>query len=60
MYTVKRRETLSSESSEKTVPVEKMLERNHGRFDAVAADYRYDGVNGDPGLLCAQLLERNG
>lgn len=38
-------------------PVEKMLERNHGRFNTVEADFRYDGVHGDPDALCAQLFK---
>lgn len=41
-------------------PVAGMLERNHGRFDSVPADFQYDGAHGDPDLLCSRLLERIG
>lgn len=36
-------------------PVEIMLEKKHGMFDAGDYDFRYDGVNGDPAALCAAL-----
>ena len=38
-------------------PVEKMLERKHGRFDSVPCDYRFDGENGDADELCRLLTE---
>lgn len=40
--------------------VEKMLERNHGCFDDIAADHQCDGVNGNAGLLCAKIAEKMG
>ena len=39
-------------------PVARMLERKHGLFDVGEYHYRYDGVNGDPALLCEALKER--
>lgn len=39
-------------------PVERMLERNHGCFDAEPCDYRYDGVGGDPAQLAELLKQR--
>ena len=39
-------------------PVEKMLERNHGSFDAEPCDFRYDGASGDAPAELARLLER--
>ena len=39
-------------------PVENMLERKHGMFDAGTYDYRYDGVNGDAAALCEALKQR--
>lgn len=36
-------------------PVEAMLEKKHGMFDAGDYDFRYDGENGDPAALCAAL-----
>ncbi len=36
-------------------PVAAMLERKHGIFDGGEYDFRYDGVNGDPALLCGAL-----
>ena len=39
-------------------PVEKMLEKKHGMFDAGVYDYRYDGVHGDADALCEELKRR--
>ena len=36
-------------------PVAAMLEKKHGLFDGGSYDYHFDGVNGDPGALCAAL-----
>lgn len=38
-------------------PVAQMLERNHGRFDHVAADYQYDGAEGNPEAFCEQFID---
>ncbi|SDB44530.1 hypothetical protein [Butyrivibrio sp. INlla16] len=40
------------------MPVEQMLEKKHGMFDAESVDFRYDGVNGDASSLCRLLEER--
>ena len=39
-------------------PVAMMLEKKHGMFDNGSYDYRFDGVSGDAGALCAALKER--
>ncbi|MBR2671634.1 MAG: hypothetical protein IKE27_05490 [Oscillospiraceae bacterium] len=39
-------------------PVADMLEKKHGIFEGGSYDFRYDGVNGDPALLCNALRER--
>lgn len=39
-------------------PVERMLESKHGIFDSGTYDYRFDGVCGDAGALCEQLMKR--
>ena len=39
-------------------PVAQMLENKHGQFDSGDYDYRYDGVGGDPALLCEALQSR--
>ncbi len=39
-------------------PVERMLEKKHGAFDAGEYDYRFDGETGDTEALCAQLRQR--
>lgn len=36
-------------------PVARMLERQHGIFDGVICDFRFDGVNGDPDALRGAL-----
>lgn len=36
-------------------PVEQMLIRNHGIFDAEKHDIEYDGVSGDPAEVCAYI-----
>ena len=36
-------------------PVAQMLEKKHGMFDSGTYDCRFDGVNGDPAALCAEL-----
>ena len=36
-------------------PVARMLENRHGMFDSGSYDYRFDGVDGDPALLCEAL-----
>ena len=36
--------------------VELMPERNHGRFDGTAVDFRDDGGCGDAEALCAKIL----
>lgn len=36
-------------------PVAAMLERKHGMFDNGNYDYRFDGVRGDPAILCEAL-----
>ncbi len=36
-------------------PVAQMLEKKHGMFDGGTYDYRFDGVNGDAAILCAEL-----
>jgi nicotinamide riboside kinase len=41
-------------------PVAQMLEKKHGIFDNGTYDYRFDGVNGDPSSLCAELRGRCG
>ena len=40
------------------LPVDKMLEKKHGMFDAGRYDYTFDGVNGNAGALCEALKER--
>ena len=40
------------------VPVAQMLEKKHGIFDNGTYDYRFDGVNGDAAVLCAELRDR--
>ena len=37
-------------------PVERMLEKKHGMFDNGIYDYRFDGVSGNAGPLCEQLM----
>ena len=37
-------------------PVERMLENKHGMFDSGTYDYRFDGVSGNAGALCGQLM----
>jgi len=37
-------------------PVERMLENKHGMFDNETYDYRFDGVSGNAGALCEQLM----
>lgn len=37
-------------------PVERMLENKHGMFDNGTYDYRFDGVSGNAGALCEQLM----
>ena len=37
-------------------PVEQMLENKHGMFDSGTYDYRFDGVSGNAGALCEQLM----
>ena len=39
-------------------PIEKMLEKKHGLFDAEPCDYRFDGLNGDAADLCEAIKER--
>ena len=39
-------------------PVERMLERNHGLFDAEPRDFRYDGASADAPAELSRLLER--
>ena len=39
-------------------PVEKMLEKKHGMFDAEPCDYRFDGLNGDAADLREAIKER--
>ena len=41
-------------------PVEQMLERRHGAFDSIPADYSFDGVSGDAAALCQAILEEMG
>ena len=40
-------------------PVEQMLERKHGVFDNVPADYSFDGAGGDAKALCDLILKDN-
>ena len=39
-------------------PVEQMLERKHGMFDAGTYDFRFDGTSGDAPALCEALRAR--
>lgn len=38
-----------------SAPVAAMLEKKHGMFDTESYDYHFDGVRGDPALLCEAL-----
>ena len=41
-------------------PVEAMLEKKHGSFDALLHDYHFDGVNGDAKELSEELIKKYG